>query len=112
MSSMKLCILGDVWSLEERTKAEDETLQECDGYCDWSDKLIVVQGDMDGDLGNMVDYKRKTMRHEIVHAFLFSSGLGECSLQPESWALNEEMVDWFAHMGPKIYAVWQAAGCV
>jgi hypothetical protein len=28
------------------------------------------------------------------------------------WAKNEEMVDWFALQGPKIYAAWKEAGAI
>jgi hypothetical protein len=54
-----------------------------------------------------------TLRHEIVHAFFTESGLMDNALQLESaWAGNEEMVDWFAIQGPKIYAAWKEAGAV
>lgn len=50
---------------------------------------------------------KKTIRHEIIHAFLNESGLTDCALQPRgSWARNEEMVDWFAIQGPKIVQAW------
>ena len=53
------------------------------------------------------------LRHEIVHAFLNESGLrdnGACF--DLSWAKNEEMVDWFAIQGEKIYKAWQEAGAL
>lgn len=54
--------------------------------------------------------QRQTLRHEIVHAFLNESGLEASSLQYSGgWAKNEEMVDWIANQGPKIYAAWQEA---
>lgn len=57
--------------------------------------------------------QKDTLRHEIVHAFLAESGLDSNSFKSdEGWALNEEMVDWIAIQGPKIYAAWQAAGAV
>ena len=34
---------------------------------------------------------KKVIRHELVHAFLFESGLSV-----NSWADNEEIVDWIA----------------
>lgn len=42
-------------------------------------------------------YKNQVVRHEVVHAFLFESGLGN-----DSWAANEEIVDWIAAMFPKL----------
>ena len=52
------------------------------------------------------------LRHEIVHAFLFESGLAESSFSTDAWAKNEEMIDWIAFTGPKIVAAWQKAGCM
>ena len=51
-----------------------------------------------GNNGKLELQEKKNLRHEIVHAFLFESGLAENS----EWAYNEEMVDWIAKQGPKI----------
>ena len=48
-------------------------------------------------LKDIESYKRQVTRHELIHAFLFESGIGyECE-----WAC-EEMVDWMARQFPKI----------
>ena len=58
-------------------------------------------------------YQKEVLRHEIIHAFLAESGLDDSALTLEcSWARNEEMVDWFAIQGAKIYRAWQAAGAL
>lgn len=108
----KVHILGEVWSIKERSESEDERLKNCDGYCDWTTKEIVVEREICGNLNDMEKYIRKVMRHEIVHAFLLESGLNECAGDAESWAANEEMVDWIARQGPKIYAAWKEAGAL
>jgi len=56
---------------------------------------------------NMQDYKNKVIRHELVHAFLFESGLAG-----NSWASNEEIVDWIAYMFPKMKAAFEAANAL
>lgn len=53
---------------------------------------------------------KKTLRHEIIHAFLFESGLGYDSCPSESWAANEEMVDFFAHQSHKIFKTFEKLG--
>lgn len=53
------------------------------------------------------DFKKEVLRHEIIHAFLFESGLDMQSGVCENWATNEEMVDWFAIQSPKIFKVFQ-----
>lgn len=109
---MKIDILGAEWTLEERRLDEDERLQDCDGYCDWTTRLIVVEREAEGNLGDMARYIAKVKRHEIVHAFLLESGLAESTYSPETWAGNEEMIDWFARMGPRICTVWDKAGAI
>lgn len=60
----------------------------------------------------MPAYIKKVKRHEIIHAFLFESGLSECSYKSDEWAKNEEMVDWFAHQGLKLYKAWKEADAI
>lgn len=54
--------------------------------------------------------QKSTLLHEIVHAFLHESGLSDSSsVSDQGWAKNEEMVDWIALQGPKIYKAWAEA---
>lgn len=109
MTKRKVNILGTDYTIYEESESENRLLQGCDGYCDWTTKEIVVEREMEGNLGDMNAYVRKVLRHEIVHAFLLESGLHECSGESEAWASNEAMVDWFARQGQKIYAAWREA---
>lgn len=109
MESKFVDILGTKYSISTKTKLEEPRLKEIDGFCDWTTHSIVLDSDIDGDLGNMNAYKKKVLRHEITHAFLLESGLNECSADVNAWATNEEMVDWFAFQGPRIYKAWQEA---
>ncbi|MDO4170792.1 MAG: hypothetical protein Q4D45_12985 [Lachnospiraceae bacterium] len=56
--------------------------------------------------------EKVTLRHEIIHAFLNESGLMSSSCSVEAWADCEEMIDWVALQGPKIYKAWKEAGCL
>lgn len=47
------------------------------------------------------------IRHELVHAFLFESGLSV-----NSWADNEEIVDWIAIQFPKLQAGFNAVNAL
>ena len=114
MRTVKDCtidVLGKPWTIYIRTEEQDNLLKEMDGYTDWTQRRIVVSA-IDGTLRDMEAYRRKVTRHEIVHAFLFEVGLAEASAPAEAWAHNEEMVDWFAKMGPRIFAAWQEAGAM
>ena len=118
---MKISILGTKYIIEVKKYTEDEAFERLsiDGYCDGHIKKIV--------LCDMCTYKgweheppetieiaqKQTLRHEIVHAFFNESGLASSALGIDgSWAKNEEMVDWFALQGPKIYNAWQEAGAL
>ena len=110
--SRSVLILGTKYTIKEQSVTENELLNNCDGYCDWTTKEIVVEREMEGTLGDMEAYIRKVLRHEIIHAFLFESGLAEASCGSDAWAKNEEMVDWFARQGDKICQAWREAGAL
>lgn len=107
-------ILGSAWRVQFREQKQDKTLEECDGYCDASENLIVVKIPEEDamSLGNLENYQKKVLRHEIFHAFLFESGIGHCSSSVDCWATNEEMVDWFAIQSPKIFRVFKEQGLI
>ena len=109
---MTVNILGAKWNIIEKSVKQDKLLENADGYCDWTTKTIVVEREMEGSLGNMDCYVNKVKRHEIVHAFMFESGLAECSGNVESWSTNEAMVDWIARQGVKLYQAWQDAKAI
>lgn len=108
----KVHILGTAYTIKEQSENDNEMLKGCDGYCDWTTKEIVVEREMYGTLGNMEKYIRTVLRHEIVHAFLFESGLAECSGDVGAWARSEAVVDWIARQGQKIYEAWKEAGAL
>lgn len=112
---MKLVkILGDEWSVYVRKRDEDKKLEVCDGYTDWTTKTIcALSFEPDAEsIQNTEEYIKKVLRHEIVHAFLFSCGLGHNSCGVDSWATNEEMIDFFAFNGKKIYDAWVSVGAI
>ena len=106
---MQIEVLGTKYTIEYRSYKKDKKLENLDGYTDISTKLIVVEDDFDNrnlSIADIKKYKNKVLRHEIVHAFLHESGLDCNSNRAYNWAENEEMVDWFAIQGPKIYAIY------
>jgi len=85
-------VLGTPYEIYELTASEDEQLKHNDAYTNRRLKIIVI------DKNNSKLSKQQLLAHEIIHAFLFESGLDSQS----DWATNEEMVDWFALQLPKI----------
>ena len=51
---------------------------------------------------NLKEMQNHVLRHELIHAFLFESGMDQSSTAHEAWAVNEEMIDWMAIQMPKI----------
>lgn len=114
MEDKKIDILGTEWTIKRQSEAENSLLATRAGYCDWTTRMIFVEYAVheDGSYGDMDKYYRKVLRHEIVHAFLFESGLYENSTSAEYWATNEEMVEWIARQGLKLHKAWTDAGAV
>lgn len=111
MQDFKVNILGSEWSVKFGNEEEYPNLAEMDGYTDLSTREMVVD-DMkasQGQIGAKADlesYQKQVVRHEIIHAFLLESGLDSNSNSADSWAVNEEMVDWFAIQTPKIFKLF------
>lgn len=115
---MKINVLGTEYAILVKKYDEDEIFdrESCDGYCDNYSKEIVLcdmktQKGWEHETEKTCEVAQKqNLRHEIVHAFLNESGLRQNALALSgSWAINEEMVDWFAIQGQKIYSAWQEA---
>ena len=106
-------VLGEEYTIHYLNPEDDATLNHCQGYTDESTREIVVRRDLadSDDPMNVSDWsaiRKATTRHEIVHAFFFESGLG-CE---SDYAQNEELVDWIARQGPKLYRAWAEAGAL
>lgn len=114
-------ILGEKYKIIIKKYEEDEAFERrsIDGYCDAYKKEIVIC-DMNTYKGweheaqeTKTICQKSILRHEIVHAFLSESGLSDNSAPFDcGWAKNEEMVDWFALQGEKIYKAWKQADCI
>nr|DAH88942.1 MAG TPA: hypothetical protein [Caudoviricetes sp.] len=113
MENRKINILGTEYRIEFRKEDEDTILKDCNGYCDVTVKLIVAlaEPNKECDYEDFSFIQKKTLRHEIVHAFLTESGLFNNTYNVDAgWEKNEEMVDWFAIQSPKIFKVYSELG--
>ena len=105
----RLCILGTWYNLIEHSPEEDPRLSLIDGYCDvTARKLVVDKMEPDPEnpalQENLEALKREVIRHEILHAFLYESGLST-----KSWGENEEIIDFFAVQFPKLASIFKEA---
>lgn len=112
---MTINVLGTKYEVIFGNERDYPNLKECDGYIDNTVKKIIVTDCSDFDETCIKDkkvFKQKVLRHEIIHAYLFESGLHCDSEKSETWATNEEMVDWLAIQIPKITITRNQANCL
>ena len=110
----KANILGTEYAIEIRKISEDEIMRKhnFDAYCLYDEKLIVLSDTSDKEYFSFTNkeaeqsYNNTNLRHELIHAFLYESGLSSCC----EWA-SEEMVDWLAIQFPKLYKVFEKLDC-
>ncbi len=108
--AVKINVLGTDYAITRKAEHEDVLLETRAGYCDSTTKNIVV-GELKPELGSDVDVSQQEkciLRHEIIHAFLYESGLGDNS----DWGTDETLVDWIAMQFPKIAKVFDETECM
>lgn len=115
----KVSVLGTDYTIRFVEQGQDEYMEKMHfaGYCDGTAHEIVILNlkscdDMKNEPESSVECRHNcTVRHELTHAFLNESGLKWDAFTPqESWAKNEEMVDWFAIQSPKMFKLFQELG--
>lgn len=100
-------ILGTEYEIVRRKREDDPKLVENDGYCDPTSKMIVIVDGYTPDIDNVCNlsvYDNNVLRHEMIHAFLYESGL-------RNYSADETLVDWFAVQFTKMLVAFENAGC-
>lgn len=103
---MKVSILGTEYEIIEQTEEQNPKLRNNNGLCEIYSHRIILNADIQEDelsYENLQEFKKRVLRHEIIHAFFAESGLRGNS----EYAENEELVDWIAIQFPKINKVLQ-----
>lgn len=101
-------IMGVKYEILISSEKEDPILEENLGYHDPSIKRIVISDmkTLAKDLDSIADldvYRDKVLRHEIIHAMLYESGLYDQS----DFAMNEELIDWIALQFHKLRNIFE-----
>lgn len=97
-----------------REESEKPKLKNCDGYIDTSIKEIVIcifEPD-DMSIADLESFRKKVLRHEIIHGFLYESGLWEQIGNADPWACSETITDWIALQFPKMQKAFIDAGAL
>lgn len=102
-------VLGTPYTVTKKNMVEEPELEQCDGFCDHTTKSIVISDIIErpGSVEDLDTYTKGVIRHELVHAFLFESGLGS-----ESWGKDEEIVDWIAQQFPKMLEAFKGIDAI
>lgn len=104
---VKINVLGTTYFVGASRVNKDNNLVNTDAYCDHSTKRIVINNDyIEGaTIGNPEYYMKKVLRHEVIHAFMYESGLDVCATFDDGHF--EQMVDWIAIQHEKLHAIYQ-----
>lgn len=106
----KVTILGTPYSIISQTDKENAKLQDANGLCEIYAKEIVLCDFEESKMTvkNVEELRKKVLRHEIIHAFMHESGLGENS----DYARDEELVDWIAFQFSKMLKAFEETNCI
>ena len=116
----KINVLGQIYKVFVKKYKDDEKFEKLNiiGYCNYYKKEIIIcdvkthPNFIDETIECCDKKQNEILRHEVVHSFLDESGLIYSSLGCESWATNEEMIDWIAIQFPKIYRIFKELNCL
>ena len=109
-------ILGSKWTI--KYVDDDPAFEQANGITNDAAREITIENvkmtddPLDFDMQSQYNNQKRALRHELIHAYLFESGLGDSSNSCDAWAVNEEMVDWFARTIPKMIATFKELKCL
>ncbi len=98
-------ILGMKWSVV----SENFGNKDYDGMTDFTTRTIKVRNDNVQEFDNFKELYKRTVRHEVLHAFMIESGLDSNFNHPE-YGHDETFVDWVAIQFPKIMVAYSKLG--
>lgn len=114
---MKVKVLGTEYKIISIDETNDNLekyplLKDSSGYTDITTKEIYIlkYKTTEDTFKNLDVLYKKTLRHELVHAFLYESGLFNNS--NGDWAKNEEVVDWIAIQFEKMLGAFIEVKCI
>lgn len=108
MIAAKVDVLGTEYAIELKILRDED----CDGFCDYTSKHIVIRSDNTNEVEDFEWMQKKQLRHEIIHAFLAESGL-QCNFEhSQKFGHEETMVDWIAVQFPKLHKAFEEAGAL
>lgn len=96
-----ICSQDDMNTLNPRKKPSENALNAW-GLCDHERKIIFIDSELT-DKDSVAQFNR-VLRHEIIHALVYESGINGESY----WGQNEECVDFYAIQMPKLIKLFKS----
>lgn len=107
LDNKKISVLGTEYTIKFNKELVNK---DYDGMHHPYIRLIECVYEQTNNIEEDIIASKAILRHEIIHAFLFQSGLGNSLRSEKGWADNEEMVDWIALQYPKITKLFDEIG--
>ncbi len=107
---MKVNVLGTEYEIIKADEKSHPLFEQVNGWCDTSVKKIYIatKEHEEGDKENLQEVISKTTRHELIHAFIYESGIDV----EVDWASNEPLIDFFAIQIPKMVKAFNKANAI
>lgn len=105
---MEVSVLGTDYTIQTGVKSENDSYfssnEQIEGYIDYQTKEIFIKEmpkDEPGLTRNLASYEKSVIRHELIHAFFYESGLTD-------YAGDERIVEWLEVQVPKMAKLFNA----
>lgn len=97
-------ILGQTWRVKICSMETEPRLKTLSGFTDRTSHFIGIidPDEKECNLDNPVALVKEIMRHEVIHAYMFESGLGD-SWEHSQYGQDETIVDWIALQFDKMW---------
>lgn len=114
MKNRTVNILGTKYTIEFKDVNQDKKLETLFGYCYRTSKRIVVSNMYRSvhSVDNLEMETNKILKHEIIHAYLYESGIASDTNTQFLGDDNhcEFYIDWFAMQSEKIFKTFEELG--
>ena len=113
MEDKTIDVLGTLYTIHFDVP-EEKMPEASDGCMDQSIHTIKI-AKLESNRNSLTDidaYRKKVLRHEIIHAFFYESGLWNNSGFVDSWGQDETITDWIAIQSPKLFRAFKEADCL
>lgn len=114
-SERKINILGTDYDFIESSADKEHRLARADGFHEFMDKVIGIEKNLLTDSGEYPNieelrkrYRNQVLCHEIIHGYMYESGLSNFFTSKD----EEFVVEWLVIQFPKMLKTFQEHGVI